>query len=182
VLLPPLGPVGLKKLKRASQTLLPSFSTMDQFDYGIEKRKRLVLSSSIVNRRRPAVSTSIASTSSTPYVTHLISPSEAVLLSYSDDGLFRYLDKSTLRTVNSVKWDKGGNCTCLITADQGYMAAGQKGVVGYWDARQGKELVTLAGPSRAPYLSLATSGTMVAAGTELQGADASIDVWWVYLS
>lgn len=149
---------------------------MDGFDLSYDKR-RLALSPSLVSRREPAVYTSIGTSSRTPYVTHLISPSESSILSYSDDGSFRYHDKATLKTVNAVKWERGGDCTCLISAGSGYMATGQKGVVGYWDSRSDSELATLVGPSRAPYLSLASSENMIAAGTELQGADASIDVW-----
>jgi hypothetical protein len=148
-------------------------------DADTESRKQnLVLSPSIVNRLRPAVSTSISTKAKIPYVTQLISTTQSSLLSYSDDGFFRYHDKSSLSLQNEVKWERGGDCTCLIATDEnGYMASGRNGVVGFWDSRDDKEQACLVGPSRAPYLSIAAVGHTVAAGTELQGVDAAIDIW-----
>lgn len=143
----------------------------------------LVASSSLIDRQRPEVASAVSTSARAPYVTQLISPSDAVLLSYSDDGFFRYHDKATLYARNAVRWERGGDCTALISASagegigSGYMATGKKGVVGYWDARTDKDIATLVGPSRAPYLSLACNGNIVAAGTELQGFDAAIDIW-----
>ncbi|UZJ54760.1 hypothetical protein CBS101457_004080 [Exobasidium rhododendri] len=146
------------------------------FDFG-SRRQSLAVSPSIVNRLRPAASVSLSIKAKVPYVTQLISASDATLLSYSDDGFFRYHDKSTLSTQTEVKWERGGDCTCLISTTQGYMASGRNGVVGHWDSRDDKEQASLAGPSRAPYLSLAARDNLVAAGTELQGVDAAIDIW-----
>lgn len=144
------------------------------FDF---QRRNIIPSELLVHRRGPAVSAAVSTLANAPYVTQLVSKSDATLLSYSDDGFFRYHDKSTLRTFNAVKWEKGGDCTCLTRSSQTYMASGRNGMIGYWDSRDDQEIVSLAGPSKAPYLSLAGSGNMVAAGTELQGVDATIDIW-----
>lgn len=147
------------------------------YDFGPGKQA-MVASRSLIDRIRPSASTLLSTKSTTPYVTHLISTSDAQLLSYSDDGFFRSHDKATLTTLNAAKWNAGGDCTCIVSAgQQGYMATGRNGLVGCWDARQDREVACLAGPSHAPYLSLASSGHLIAAGTELQGVDAAVDIW-----
>lgn len=149
----------------------------DAYTFAQPIKKRLISSASLVDRIAPDVSTVVSNASNAPYVTQIISPSESRLLSYSDDGIFRYHDKSTLQVQSSTKWEKGGDCTALVQSQVGYIAAGRRGVIGLWDAKTDAEVASLAGPSKAPYLSLACSGHLVAAGTELKGTDACIDVW-----
>lgn len=137
---------------------------------------------------------------SAPYVTQLERTGGAagdVLLSYADDEIFRHHDKATLKTLASSRWEQGGACTCLKAAASGtgYVATGRNGLIGFWDTRQrpvggsgsgsagaraaagAAPALTLAGPSHAPYLSLDLMNNSIAAGTELQGVDAQIDLW-----
>lgn len=167
---------------------------------------KLAASSSYIQRGQPAYSTTLASgwtsngASSTsangsngaPYVTQLAQARASgadVLLSYADDDVFRQHDKASLKVLSSFKWSQGGACTSLKTAasEAGYVTSGRNGVVGYWDTRQkqtkpsaGAEMeatLSFAGPSRAPYTALDIVGNAIAAGTELQGVDARIDIW-----
>jgi hypothetical protein len=150
------------------------------------ERQSLTLSNSFVPRRRPLYGVDFTVQSS-PYISHLVSlqhGSSSSLLSYTDDGALRVHDKSTLDTQILLTWPNGAGCTSFAPVEGGFLAAGRSGQVGYWDLRQPvanseSPTTSLAGPSRAPYLAVASSGTTIAAGTELHGSDATIDIWWV---
>lgn len=147
-----------------------------------QHKQRLIHSSSFVERRRPTAGVELGQAASdngcAPYVTQLaLLANVPGLLSFSDDGYFRLHDKSSLQSVRAFKWQEGGVCSSVKAVGAGFVAAGRNGVIGCWDGRQERSSMSLAGPSNAPYLSLASSGSMIAAGTELHGADAMIEVW-----
>lgn len=120
----------------------------------------------------------------TPYMTHLLSLHSfpEVLLAVSDDPALLRLDKSSLRAVSTTPLGAGDSITGISPIDSGaptWATSMQSGTIALWDARMNEPQQRLSGPSTAPYLSIAASGPLVAAGTELQGIDAYIDIWFV---
>ncbi|WFD29694.1 hypothetical protein MSPP1_000705 [Malassezia sp. CBS 17886] len=120
----------------------------------------------------------------TPYVTHLLTPhpSPQHLLVVNDAPELLILDKTRLgappvhaihpeHTITAVR--------NVFDAGAAWAAASEGGYCALWDARvaQATAPVTMRGPQRAPYVSLATQGALVAAGTELKGAEAYLDIW-----
>ncbi|WFC94104.1 hypothetical protein MBRA1_000734 [Malassezia brasiliensis] len=119
-----------------------------------------------------------------PYFTHLLMPrvSPAHLLAVCDSPALLIFDKSRLGApVRTIGVPADQNITGITNVDFASMAwAGSSlgGYVALWDARSAHADATrLISPSGAPYLSLATTGPLLAAGTELKGADALIDLW-----
>lgn len=154
------------------------------FQLGASSQKQsLSISSSFVQRARPTFGLDLNANqvgSSAPYVTHLVSIPSSSIVSYTDDGIFRTHDRSSLSVLGNFQWEQGGICSAIKPVQNGFISAGKSGIIGYWDARQPKPTISLNGPSNAPYLSLASSTTdtnIIAAGTELQGTDARIDLW-----
>ncbi|MCO5599809.1 hypothetical protein L7F22_053916 [Adiantum nelumboides] len=154
------------------------------FQLGASSQKQTIsISSSFVQRARPTFGLDLNANqngSSAPYVTHLINIPSSSILSYTDNGAFRTHDRSTLNTIESFQWEQGGISSAIKPIPNGFIAAGKSGMIGYWDARQHTPAIKLQGPSNAPYLSLAASEmdtNIIAAGTELHGTDANIDLW-----
>ncbi|KAI3625799.1 hypothetical protein CBS9595_001160 [Malassezia furfur] len=119
-----------------------------------------------------------------PYFTHLLMPSvsPAHLLAVCDTPALFLFDKGRLNApVRTISVPADQNITGITNVDFASTAwAGSSlgGYVALWDARSAHADATrLVGPSGAPYLSLAATGPLVAAGTELKGADAVIDLW-----
>lgn len=143
----------------------------------------LAKSSSYVQRGRPSLTTRIGNSGQTPYVTSLLFLGADQLVSHADDGMYRFLDKNSLHVVREKAWGDPGQSTCVkATGDDvrfSFVSASRNGQIGCWDARQAGLSMTIEGPSRAPYLSAAVSGNIIAAGTELHGVDATIDLWYV---
>ncbi|WFD02458.1 hypothetical protein MOBT1_001141 [Malassezia obtusa] len=119
-----------------------------------------------------------------PYFTHLITPRAAPqhLLAVSDTPALLLFDKSHLaKPVRTIPLHADQNITGITNVEHESIAwAGSSlgGYVALWDARSAQaDAMHLPGPSGAPYLSVANSGPLIAAGTELKGADAVIDLW-----
>jgi len=120
-----------------------------------------------------------------PYITQLLSPlaSPTHLVALCDDGTLHVFDKThwhaparTIRPTESEAITAVANLEYVNTA---WVGTSRGGYLALWDARAASHAPAskLAGPSGAAYLSLATSGVYMAAGTEIQGTDAWIDVW-----
>ncbi|KAL4401515.1 hypothetical protein ACI68E_001157 [Malassezia pachydermatis] len=121
---------------------------------------------------------------SVPYITQLVTPlaSPVHLLSLCDDGALRMFDKNRLVTpMQTIRDGHTKDLTALDTISSNpsaWIGTSRNGSMCVWDARSGPTPIgQLQGPSGAPYLSLATSHFAVAAGTELQGSDAYVDLW-----
>lgn len=120
-----------------------------------------------------------------PYITQLLTPlaSPQHLVALCDDGTMHMFDKTSWRapaqTIRSPDVEPLTALSNLEQANTAWVGASRGGFLALWDARLASHAPAskLAGPSGAPYLSLATSGMYMAAGTELQGVDAWIDVW-----
>ncbi|PWN31243.1 WD40 repeat-like protein [Meira miltonrushii] len=155
------------------------------FQLGASSQKQtLSISSSFVQRARPTFWLDLNAAnqvgSSAPYVTQLVSIPSSSIVSYTDDGIFRTHDRASLSVIGIFQWEQGGICSAIKPVQNGFISAGKSGMIGYWDARQPTPTISLQGPSNAPYLSLASSTVdtnTIAAGTELQGTDARIDLW-----
>lgn len=120
----------------------------------------------------------------TPYMTHLLSLHSApeTLLAVSDDPALLRLDKASLRAVVTtplVSDDGATDISPIYSGAPTWATSMRSGTIALWDARVNEPQQRLSGPSSAPYLSIAASGPLVAAGTELQGVDAYIDIWCV---
>ena len=120
-----------------------------------------------------------------PYFTQLLTPSTSPqhLLAVCDEPSLMVLDKRRLKTpVQRIPLSGEESVTCVADVEDSHAAwlsASRGGFLALWDARASASAPQqrFAGPSGAPYLSLATSGPGSAAGTELQGADAFVDLW-----
>lgn len=116
----------------------------------------------------------------TPYMTHLMSLSQELLLAVSDEPSVTLLDKSRLQTVSSSNLAPSDGITGTAPVASGaptWATSLRSGAISLWDARAVDAQQRFSGPSNAPYLSVATSGSLLAAGTELQGVDAYLDIW-----
>lgn len=147
-------------------------------------KQTLSISSSFVQRARPTFGLDLHAIqngpSSAPYVTHLVKIPSSSILSYTDDGNFRSHDPSTLHITNTFQWSQGGVCSAIKSTQNGFIAAGKSGMIGCWDVRHTTAAQSFKSPSNAPYLSLAINSidsNIIAAGTELHGTDAIIDLW-----
>lgn len=117
----------------------------------------------------------------TPYITHLLSLGPETLLAVCDDPAVVLLDKSRLQPVASkaLAPNEGITGTAhVVSGAPTWTTSLRSGVVALWDARAAEVQQRLAGPSAAPYLSVASNGPLLAAGTELQGSDAYLDIWY----
>lgn len=120
-----------------------------------------------------------------PYITQLLSPmaSPSHLVALCDDGTLHVFDKTQwrapARTIRSTESEAITSLANLEEINTAWVGASRSGFLALWDARTASHAPAskLVGPSGAAYLSLATSGMYMAAGTELQGSDAWIDVW-----
>lgn len=119
-----------------------------------------------------------------PYLSHLLQPSASPqhLLAVSDVPALLLFDKARLaQPMRTIPVPANENITGVANveyASAAWAGSSQAGYIALWDARsQSADAVRLAGPSGAPYLSVAANGPHIAAGTELVGADAAIDLW-----
>lgn len=120
-----------------------------------------------------------------PYIIQLLSPlaSPTHLVGLCDDGTLHMFDKTQwrapMRTIRSTESEAITTVANLEDVNTAWVGASKGGYLALWDARAASHAPAykLVGPSGAAYLSLATSGMYMAAGTELQGTDAWIDVW-----
>ena len=119
------------------------------------------------------------------YLLQLLTPaaSSQHLLALLDDARILMFDKTHLATpLHTIQAGQQESMKALSNIENeksAWIAASSAGYLAVWDARTNSTApaMRLVGPSSAPYLSLASSNTYVAAGTELQGSDAYLDIW-----
>ena len=134
---------------------------------------------------RRAIDGYTSTATSKPYFTQLLTPlaSPHHLLALCDSPGLVLFDKTRLAApVQSIQVPSAEALTAVQNteaAHAAWLAASRGGFVALWDARANETAPSMqfAGPSNAPYLSLATSGQYFAAGTELKASDAYIDLW-----
>lgn len=120
-----------------------------------------------------------------PYILQLMTPSASTqhLLALCDNARILMFDKTKLHTpLQTICTPDDEPITHVSNVDgvqHGWIGSSSAGYVAVWDAREAttEPNTRLVGPSGAPYLCVATSGTYAAVGTELQNSDAYIDVW-----
>ncbi|PWN52829.1 WD40 repeat-like protein [Violaceomyces palustris] len=139
----------------------------------------------------PSPPSSATKPSSSPYLTHLLSIASPnpCLLALSDDSTISVIDKSTYAVVLSTRLYQKYSLTQLqplppTISPSAWLASVTDGTVTQWDLRSQdarKPVILLRGPSNSPYLSVASptlsNPNLIAAGTELHGVDASVDIW-----
>lgn len=118
------------------------------------------------------------------YITGLLSPSANHLVAASDAPSLMLFDKTRLAEPIA-RYKLPDTEVIEAMADSGadvWLTAMRDGSVAVWDARAPSLSAQerLHGPSRAAYLSLATSGPFAAVGTELKSSDAYIDFWYAH--
>lgn len=143
-------------------------------------------------RARPSRPSAVLKLPSEPYITHLTLLQQGngsgapLLVAASSDGALRAHDALTLAPLAQAAWAHStlGDISAVTPAKHAgatALVAGKNGVVALWDPRFNNEqpALTLKGPSRAPYISLASAadGYSVAVGTELKGYEAMVDLW-----
>ncbi|PKI83084.1 hypothetical protein MVES1_003052 [Malassezia vespertilionis] len=117
-----------------------------------------------------------------PYFTQLMCwlAQPQYLLALNDSPSLMLFDKSDLATpVRSLPTEQRITAITNINEPQLAIAGtSEGGYVSLWDPRaSAAEGMRMQGPSGAPYLSLAASGTQLAVGTGLLDVDAMIDLW-----
>lgn len=103
------------------------------------------------------------------------------LAAISSDDSLRLIDLETLREIaGGVLKNVHDGVTCLQTVDHDpncVLTAGRDAAVQQHDLRSGQKTMQLGDDSHAPYLSLASHGTNIAAGTELSHSQAAVLLW-----
>ncbi|CAF9941684.1 MAG: hypothetical protein ALECFALPRED_009264 [Alectoria fallacina] len=103
------------------------------------------------------------------------------LAAISSDDSLRLLDLETLREIaGGVMNNVHDGVTCLQTVDHdpnSLLTAGRDAAVQRYDVRNGQKTMRFGDDSNAPYLSLASHGTNIAAGTELSHSQAAVLLW-----
>ncbi|KAN0065313.1 hypothetical protein ACQY0O_001149 [Thecaphora frezii] len=128
-----------------------------------------------------------------PYLVHLASLAtpNPTLLTVSHPSLLTLIDKSTAATLQSFRPSGADRFTQVHALSQrgaaaGFIASSTNGTIQSYDLRSPNALaqpaLVLKGTRSAPFLSVATSPHpsnphLVAAGTELLGVDAHVEIW-----
>ena len=120
-----------------------------------------------------------------PYITQIMTPSASAqhLLALCDDARILLFDKTQLAapydTIRAPEEEAFTALSNIESNNNAWMGTSVSGYVAVWDARAPtmEPQMRLTGPSKSPYLSVASNGMYVATGTELKGSDAMIDVW-----
>lgn len=143
--------------------------------------------------------TSVLSLPADSYI-YKVLPVNGNLAAISSDDSLRLLDYRTLREIaGRILNNVHDGVTCLQTVDHdpnGLLTAGRDAVVQRYDLRTGQKTMQLGdgqqnaensqlriqnlirfSDSKSPYLSLASQGTNIAAGTELSHSQAAVLLW-----
>ncbi|KAF6234942.1 hypothetical protein HO173_006872 [Letharia columbiana] len=124
--------------------------------------------------------TSISSLPADSYIYKIVIVNGNLAAISSDDSL-RLLDLQTLREIaGGVLNNVHDGVTCLQVVDHdphSLLTAGRDAVVRRYDLRSGQKTMQFGSDKNAPYLSLASHGTNIAAGTELSHSQAAVLLW-----
>lgn len=124
--------------------------------------------------------TSVLSLPADSYI-YKVLPVNGNLAAISSDDSLRLLDYRTLREIaGRILNNVHDGVTCLQTVDHdpnSLLTAGRDAVVQRYDLRTGQKTMQLGDDSKSPYLSLASQGTNIAAGTELSHSQAAVLLW-----